>query len=348
MPPAARLRLSPLDAHLPLMDAARPEFAYTLGTPVAAWQRRLRPRLARLLGYDGMPRGAERRPLAVRSLWRRASFRGLGSVEKIAFTSERGADVPAYVCLPANAEPPYSWAICLQGHSTGMHNSLAMERGDETTPIESEGDRDFAVRALREGFAALCIEQRGFGERIENPQAAPNTDCYDATMRALMLGRTMIGERVYDVDRGLDYLATRSDVDWRRVGVLGNSGGGTVATYAAALLPRLRFAIPSCAVCTFRDSIMTIHHCLCNHVPGIYAVADMGEVAGLFAPRPMVVVAGAQDDIFPLKGVRRAYRGLRAIYRAADAERHCALVVGDGGHRFYADGAWAALRRMIG
>lgn len=347
MPPT-RLHLSPLDAHIPLMDATTPEFAYTPGTPVAAWQRRLRPRLARLLGFDKMPQGDGRPPLAIRSLWRRADFRGLGSVEKIVFTAERGADVPAYVCLPANVQPPYSWAICLQGHSTGMHNSIAVDRADETTPIEAEGDRDFALSALRQGFAALCIEQRGFGARIEHPEAAPNTDCYDMTMRALMLGRTAIGERVYDVDRGLDYLATRPDVDWQRVGVLGNSGGGTVTTYAAALLPRLRFAIPSCAVCTFRDSIMTIHHCSCNHVPGIYAVADMAEIAGLFAPRPMVVVAGSQDDIFPLRGVRRSYRDLRAIYRGADAERHCALVVGDGGHRFFADAAWAALRRMIG
>ncbi|MCK5844961.1 MAG: hypothetical protein KAG97_09655, partial [Victivallales bacterium] len=65
------------------------------------------------------------------------------------------------------------------------------------------------------------------------------------------------------------------------------------------------------------------------------------------APKPVVVVAGVDDEIFPIKGVKKAFRKLSAIYEAAGAKDKCKLVVGDGGHRFYADLAWSAMSKMI-
>jgi pimeloyl-ACP methyl ester carboxylesterase len=163
----------------------------------------------------------------------------------------------------------------------------------------------------------------------------------------MMLGRTMVAERVYDVDRGIDYLATRRDMDLSRLGVMGNSGGGSISTYAAALLPRLRAAMPSSAFCAYAGSIMSIYHCGDNYVPGIFLWAEMGDVLGLFAPRPVVVVAGRHDSIFPIEHVRKAFSQLKTIYRAAGAPGSCQLVVGDGGHRFYADDAWPVMQALL-
>jgi dienelactone hydrolase len=145
----------------------------------------------------------------------------------------------------------------------------------------------------------------------------------------------------------LDYLAARGDVDMKRVGVMGNSGGGTISMYAAALLPRLSFAMPSCSFCTFADSIMSIYHCGDNYIPGILQYAEAADVMGLFAPKPLVIVTGRQDPIFPLAGVRKAFRDLQKIYDAAGAKNNCRLVIGEGGHRFYADDAWPKLLKMI-
>ena len=64
----------------------------------------------------------------------------LGSVEKVVVTSEAGARMPGYVCLPATAAPPYRWMICRQGHTSGMHQSLAVS-AVETSTIDVEGDR---------------------------------------------------------------------------------------------------------------------------------------------------------------------------------------------------------------
>ncbi|MET9019170.1 alpha/beta hydrolase family protein [Actinopolymorpha sp. NPDC004070] len=339
---SGRLWLSPSDNHRYLVQHTIPALRFT-GGDAAAWQARLRPKVRELLG---MPEPSAL-PLRVRTLWR--SELELGTVEKVAFAAEPHADVVAYFCVPYDRPAPYPTVICLQGHSTGMHVSIARERDDESAPFEVEGDRDFALGAMRHGFAALCIEQRSFGYRREQVQSAVSPHgCHDAAMQALLLGRTLVGERVFDVDRGIDYLAERGDVDLSCLGVMGNSGGGTATIYAAAVLDRVRFAMPSCALCTFADSIMSIYHCADNYVPGILRWAEAADVLGLFAPKPLVVVAGRDDAIFPLTGVRRAFDDLRKIYAASGADQQCRLVIGDGGHRFYEKQAWQALLEVLG
>jgi dienelactone hydrolase len=328
------------------MQQIQPSLSYR-GGEVFQWQTLLREKLLELLG--GFPE--ERPALNVRSLWQRQH--PLGRIEKILFTSEPYADVPAYVCLPKknpseDTSPPYPFIICLQGHTTGMHVSLGVAAEDESLPLEVEGDRDFALGCLRNGVAALCIEQRSFGERREQVQAQVSEHgCHDAAMRALLLGKTLLGERVFDVDRAIDYLLSRSDADPRRIGVMGNSGGGTVSIYAAALLSRLAFAVPSCSFCTFQASLLSIYHCADNYVPRLFRYAEMADILGLFAPRPVVIVAGQEDEIFPIQGVLQAFEHLKEIYAALGAPDQCQLVIGPGGHRFYAGLAWPAMRQVI-
>lgn len=342
----AALNLSPSIVHHRLTKENPPRLAYA-GGDVKAWQQKLRRKLAQLMGYDRMP--AEACPLRPRKLWWQGHE--LGTIEKVAFTTEPGSDTVAYFCLPHQpiTNPPPVF-ICLQGHSTGMHNSIG--RSTDTPPgaKDVEGDRDFALHCMRHGVAALCIEQRGFGERRETRQKeiqGGSTTCHEAAMHALMLGRTLAAERVYDVDRGIDYLLTRPEVDSTRIGVMGNSGGGLISVLAAALLPRIAYTMPSCGFATYASSIMAIHHCVDNYVPGILLEAEMGDVLGLFAPKPVVVVAGKTDPIFPINGVREAFRQTRRIYEAADAGDQCKLVVGPKGHQFYAALAWPKMLKLM-
>lgn len=329
--------LSPSLFHRRLMDNMQPSMAFD-GGDVGGWQARLRPKVRELVGF---PNG-ERIPLNPRSLWKRDH--PYGTIEKLVFNSEPGSDVLAYLCLPANAVSPYPFFICVQGHTTGMHHSIAVERDDNSIPMEVAGDRDFGLQCMARGIGALCIEQRSFGERRELVQEQVSTHgCHDASMHALMLGRTLIGERVFDVDRGLDFLEMRDDVDWSRIGIMGNSGGGTISLFSAALLRRIKFAMPSCYFCTFRDSMMSIYHCADNYVPGLLKYAEMADVMGLFAPRPVVLVCGVEDTIFPVDATRRAFSDLQRVYRAAGAGDRCHLIEGAGGHRFYADDAWPVM-----
>ena len=113
--------------HRILMDTLEPSLSYG-GDDLNPWQRKLRRKVRQLIG--DMPE--ERVSLDVRTLWKRDH--PLGSIEKIVYAAEPYADVPAYVCLPVGAQPPYTFFICLQGHSTGMHNSIAVTPRQSTFP----------------------------------------------------------------------------------------------------------------------------------------------------------------------------------------------------------------------
>lgn len=312
----------------------------------AAWSSLWLEQLGHTVGLDRLI-AQERPPLAVRSLWQREHE--LGTIEKIVFTSEPDSDVPAYLCLPRGFQAPGPFFVCLQGHSSGMHNSIAVDKTDETKVIEIQGDRDFGLGCMRRGVAALCIEQRAFGER-EDFRDANNGDnrCHNPSMHALLLGRTLLSERIYDVDRALDYLMTRDDVDPKRLGVMGNSGGGTVSTFAGALLDRITHVMPSCSFSSFADSIMSIDHCVCNYVPGLLEWGEAAEVAGLIAPKPLVIINGRADPIFPLEASVREFERLRTIYAAVGAVDQCHHIICEGGHRFYAAEAWAAMLPHLG
>ena len=131
---------------------------------------------------------------------------------------------------------------------------------------------------------------------------------------ALLVGQTMIGWRVWDVMRTIDYIATRPELDSSRVGCMGISGGGTVTLFATALEPRIRAAMVSGYLNTFRDSIGSLAHCIDNYVPGVLNWAEMYDVAGLIAPRPLFVESGEKDNIFPIHASIESFSRVREIY----------------------------------
>jgi dienelactone hydrolase len=157
----------------------------------------------------------------------------------------------------------------------------------------------------------------------------------------------LIGERVWDIMRLIDYAVTRPDVDARRVVITGNSGGGTVSLFAAACDERITVAVPSSYFCTFERSLGSIEHCACNYVPGLLAAAEMYDVAGLITPRPFLAVAGRTDPIFPYDGVELAFDRLQRIYAAAGVPERCELYTGAGGHRYYKARVWPFIRQWL-
>ena len=128
---------------------------------------------------------------------------------------------------------------------------------------------------------------------------------------------------------------------------MGNSGGGTTTFYAACYDKRIRLAMPSCAVCTYDDSIMAMYHCPCNFVPNIRKYFDMGDLGGLIVPRPMVVVCGKDDPIFPLHGVKKSFDVIKKAYKKMGKEDLCRLVIGDGGHQFFPEDAWPVAKKLL-
>lgn len=334
---------APETCHEHLLKTAPRRLAFDPHKDFQTWRQAVETKLRELIGI--LP---EEIPLNLREEYEREN--DLFRETRFVFSSEAYADVPCHLLIPQTGKTPFPVVICLQGHTTGMHISLGRSKyeGDEES---IGGDRDFALQAVRQGYAALVIEQRCFGERKDNrpPDVASlGRSCHHASMTTLLLGRTMIGERVWDVSRAIDALSEFSEINTGQIGCMGNSGGGTITYYATCLDERIGIAMPSCSVCTLRDSIATIDHCEDNYIPGILRYFEMGDLAGLIAPRPLIVVAGRHDEIFPLRGVEETFDTIRQIYVAAGAPEQCKLVIGEDDHRFYADLAWPVFRELAG
>lgn len=319
------------------IQTVTPSLSYDGGS-LTAWQAAARQKLSDLLGMDKF----EKVDPALQVEYEEK----IDGATEIRFTyqSEDGYRVPCHLWLPDGVEKP-PVILCLQGHSSGMHISLGRPKfsGDENA-IHG-GDRDFCVRAIKEGFAAIAMEQRNFGE-CGGSEKGPR--CFESSMTALLMGRTTLGERVWDISRLLDVIESdfADKVDTAKMCCMGNSGGGTATAYVAALDGRLALAMPSCAMCTFKDSIGAMEHCSCNYVPHVAEYFDMGDLMAMAHPAYFVQVSGKEDPIFPLFGAEEVFEKGRLAY-GADADR-CVLVKGNGGHRFYADDAWPVVHTLLG
>jgi cephalosporin-C deacetylase-like acetyl esterase len=326
-----------------LLLKRRPLLAYNAERNFDAWCAEVAGKFAELLGDE-----PERVP-AEPDYGPTVAHEGFTS-QRVVFASEPGARVPCTLLVPSQGTPPFPVVVCLQGHTTGAHISLGkpVYPGDEESI--AGGDRDFALQCIRNGYAALAIEQRCFGERKDSrPESVRHVKhgCHHASLVSLLLGRSMIRERVWDVQRAIDVLEAVPELDTSRIGCMGNSGGGTITWFAACVEPRIKVAMPSCYVCSMQCSIGSIDHCADNYVPGMLKWFDIGDMACLIAPRPLVVVAGSEDDIFPIEGVHDAFTTVKNIYASQGAAEKCRLVIGSGGHRFYAAEAWPEFTRFI-
>ena len=126
----------------------------------------------------------------------------------------------------------------------------------------------------------------------------------------------------------------------------GNSGGGTATYYLACLDERVTVAAPSCSICTYEASIAAMPHCMCNYIPSIRKYFEMGDLAGLIAPRKLVIAAGTKDGIFPIDATKQNFEKIKFIYEKAGVPNNCALLVCDGGHLNYADQIWEKIHQM--
>ena len=243
--------------------------------------------------------------------------------------------------IPDTGKEKYPLCITLQGHSTGFHNSIGVPKFDGDEEYIKRGA--FALQAVQKGFAALAIEQRGMGERRSVKEFQWMVCGYQA-YRALAFGRTIIGERVWDIQRAIDIVTEKFPVcDMEKIALMGTSGGGTATFYAACMDERIKLAASSCAYCTFEHSIYHVLHCACNYIPKMAEEYEMQDFSCLIAPRNFLVLAGVEDDIFLYEGVKKAYATAQTFYEIEGVKDKCRLVPMPKGHYFCKEIAWDAI-----
>jgi len=269
--------------------------------------------LMRCLGLDPLP---DRTPLNARVT---GVIQGDGyRVEKIVFESRPRFPVTAHLYLPlAAVEHPLPVIVNPHGHWRDKKMEPRVQKR--------------AIAQARAGYVVLVGDSPGESfERdalIERRWAGSHFDF------ALIQGATNATTvYVWDLMRGLDYLATRPEADLSRVGLTGASGGGLATLYAFAADERFTCAVPVC----YATSMEVNPHngCACNHVPGVLQVGDRSDVLAIRAPAPLFVIGASNDPEFPADGTRRTGEKIEKIWSLFNARHNARWQIFESGHDY--------------
>ena len=257
---------------------------------------------------------------------------------KIEYTVDGGFRAPAYVLVPDGISEKSPAVVALAGHGYGVADIVGLtESGEEKQPEKDPGyQKNFAAELAKRGCVVAAPELFGFGELMLEPKqghSAEGSSCYMLTTQLFMYGKTMAGIRVWQAQRMFEYLGARADVDPGRIGSMGISGGGLVSSFFAAYNKNVKACVVSGYFCTFKHSIMGLHHCIDNFVPGFLKYGEMAELFALIAPRPLLMESGTKDTIFPIEAVKSSYAKLAALYGRLGAKDNIDIDIFEGEHQ---------------
>ena len=292
--------------------------------------------------------------------------RGDYILERLTFWTTSDAEVPAYFFIPKRAKFPVPAVVALHDHggfyywgkeklveTDGEHPVLAAYRKEYYDGVS------FPAALAQRGYAVIVIDMFYHGERrlildedLDNhtndrSKVEPEETIRKINQRAgsseavvfrniLHSGFTWGGVQAWDDIRTVDYLQTRPEVDPNRIACAGLSMGGWRSVFLTALDPRIKSA---CVVGWMTSFLYLIpHHEIYTvpsaMIPGLLDYLDYPDIATLAMPRPLLVVYGQQDTLFPPDGVKAAMNTLQKSYHAIGQPERFNTFIFDGPHKF--------------
>ena len=250
-------------------------------------------------------------------------------IEKLIYESLPNFYVTAALYLPQGLTAPAPAVIFVHGH---------FDLGKAAPEYQA-----VCIDLANNGFVVLAVDPPGQGERKQYVE--PTTGeliiphCTEehthSGLQFVVGGASLARHFIWDVIRGVDYLESRHEVDPARIGITGNSGGGTQTSFLMMAEPRLAAAIPCTFIMTLesylktgqsQDSEQIVHGCFVNG-------PDHDDYLTMMAPKPVLVGAAAYD-FFPLEGTLEAVRRAKEIYRLYKAEDKLDLAIAPTGHTY--------------
>jgi dienelactone hydrolase len=253
------------------------------------------------------------------------------TVEKLHFQSSPGLYVTANLYLPKQAKFPAPAVLYVCGHA----NTVI----DKVSYGSKVNYQHHPAWFARNGYVSLILDTLELGE-------IPGE--HHGTSRKNMwwwqtLGYTPAGIECWNAMRALDYLESRPEVDPKRLGVTGRSGGGATSWWLAAADERPQCIIPVAGIADLHSHVVEgvaprfakgviTGHCDCMYFVNTYRW-DFATVAALCAPRPLMLGNSDADDIFPVPGYRRLADKVRHIYDLYGAADKFVLLETKGPHK---------------
>ncbi len=250
------------------------------------------------------------------------------TIEKVIFESRPRFPVTANLYVPKGQPFPRPGVVGSCGHS---NNGKA-----------NEAYQSFAQGLARLGYVVLIFDPIGQGERLQYTDRSLKGRPGPGVGEHLLAGnqQLLVGEffgswRAWDGIRALDYLLTRPEVDPQRVGITGNSGGGTMTTWLCGVESRWAMAAPGCFVTTFRRNLENELPADTEQCPprALALHLDHADFLAALAPKPIIILA-KEKDYFDARGAEEAYARLKHLYGLLGAEDRVKLFIGPTSHGY--------------
>jgi hypothetical protein len=260
--------------------------------------------------------------------------------------------VPCVVLRPTDmkADGSHAAILCSHGHGEFGKEPVAGNKSHAALRASIDAHRyNYGEIMARAGYLTLSPDLRVFGERGDGGNPYPGRDkCNVQFLRGAMWGVWTLMLNIWDMKCCVDYLQTRAEVDPERIGMMGLSQGGTMTTFATAAEPRIKCAdIIGYLIPWERLAINRGNWCGSQMVPFIYKYFDVPDIAGLIAPRPLLIEMGVQDSGFFIEEQLMAYRHLERIYAAAGAAEDLWQDMHPGEHAFADNKAHEFFRKYL-
>jgi Dipeptidyl aminopeptidases/acylaminoacyl-peptidases len=272
--------------------------------------------------------------------------------ERVVFNSEENMSVPCQVLRPANMKPDGSNAaiICSHGHGNYGKDPVAGLKGEPGMVSDIEQmNYNYAEQMAKAGFLTISPDLRVFGERRDGMDPFPGRDpCNVNFIKGAILGIYTLTLNIWDMKCCIDYLEERPEVDPERIGMMGLSQGGTMTTFTAAADSRIKAADIIGYVNPWAEfGVKSANFCGSQIVPEIYKYFDTHDIAGLIAPRPLLLEMGIYDTCFPIQQLLKGYEGVRKIYEGAGAIDKLWKDVYPKGHSFGGNKAFDFFKKYL-
>src|SRR5262245_9805028 len=283
---------------------------------LASWEKvkeRRRLELLDMLGLEPMP---PRTPLNARitGVIDKPEY----TIEKLAFESLPKVFATANLYLPKKQSNRVPAVIYVCGHSVSPQGSKVMYQ-------------HHAITFAKHGYVCLIIDPIQIAETFALHHGVHNLEMPDWYAR----GYTPAGVEVWNVIRGLDYLETRPEVDQSRFGITGRSGGAAMSWFSGAVDSRLKVVVPVMGNSTYAANVAANTqkgHCDCMFPINTYQ-HDLMTQGALIAPRPLYMMHGKRDSLFPVAGYEEFEAKVGALYRAYESGEKFRNTVVDTGHQ---------------
>ena len=268
---------------------------------------------------------------------------------KIRFNLSEWSRVPAYLLVP-EGEGPFPAIVLLHDH--GAHFSIGKEkmvRPFHVAPEVMEDADQWASQCYdgqyvgdylaRHGYVVLAVDALFWGERGRKEGTS-----YDAQQALasnfLQMGASWGAFINVDDMRSAEFLASLPFVDKERVGSLGFSMGAYRSWMLAALTDVVRASASICWMNT-TEHLMTLTNnqnkggsAYAMLIPALRRYLDYPHVASIACPKPTLFFNGTHDKLFPIEGVRDAYREMETVWKSQGASDHLVTKLWDEKHFF--------------